>query len=86
MPHALPISSSLILSPELIFGEQYKSRNSPCQVHPCHHGMTRTQFADEYNGLQTWRVAAATLHKRPRTAKRGWSSSLWVGQGPNNSL
>ena len=37
------------------------------------------------NGLQIWRVAANTLNKQSRTADNGWSSSLGVGQGANNS-
>jgi hypothetical protein len=37
------------------------------------------------NGLQLWRVAANTLNKQSQTADKGWSSSLGVGQGANNS-
>jgi hypothetical protein len=37
------------------------------------------------NGLQVWRVAANILNKRLRTADKGWSSSLGVGWGANNS-
>jgi hypothetical protein len=37
------------------------------------------------NGLQLWRVAANTLSKQSRTADKGWSSSLGVGRGANNS-
>jgi hypothetical protein len=37
------------------------------------------------NGLRIWRVAANTLNKQSRTADRGWSSSLGVGRGANNS-
>jgi hypothetical protein len=33
------------------------------------------------DGLQIWRVAANILTKQSRTADRGWSSSLGVGQG-----
>ena len=32
-----------------------------------------------------WRVAANILNKQSRTADKGWSSSLEVGQGANNS-
>jgi hypothetical protein len=32
-----------------------------------------------------WRVAANMLNKQSRTADTGWSSSLGVGQGANNS-
>ena len=37
------------------------------------------------NGLQIWRVAANVLKKQSRTADKGWSSSLAVGRGANNS-
>jgi hypothetical protein len=37
------------------------------------------------NGLQVWRVAANTLNKQSRTADKGWSSSMGVGRGANNS-
>jgi len=33
----------------------------------------------------TWRVAANILNKQSRTADKGWSSSLTVGRGANNS-
>jgi hypothetical protein len=32
-----------------------------------------------------WRVAANMLNKQSRTADKGWSSSLGVGRGANNS-
>jgi hypothetical protein len=38
------------------------------------------------NGLQIWRVSANKLNKRSLTADKGWSSSLGVGWGANNSL
>ena len=37
------------------------------------------------NGLQKWRVTANMLNKQLRTADNGWSSSLEVGRGANNS-
>jgi hypothetical protein len=52
---------------------------------PCHHGMAHPQVADGGNGLQIWRVAAIILNKQSRTADKGWSSSLGVGRGANNS-
>jgi hypothetical protein len=52
---------------------------------PCHHDMVRPQVADGQNGLQIWRVAANILNKQSQTADRGWSSSLGVGRGANNS-
>jgi hypothetical protein len=35
--------------------------------------------------LNLWRVATNILNKQSRTADKGWSSSLGVGQGANNS-
>jgi hypothetical protein len=51
---------------------------------PCHYGMARPQVADG-DVLQIWRVAANILNKQSRTADKGWSSSLGVGCGANNS-
>jgi hypothetical protein len=47
--------------------------------------MARPQVADGGNTLQVWRVAANILNKQSRTADKGWSSSLGVGRGANNS-
>jgi hypothetical protein len=47
--------------------------------------MARPQVADGGDGLQIWRVAANILNKQSRTAEKGWSSSLGVGRGANNS-
>jgi hypothetical protein len=33
-----------------------------------------------------WRVAANILNKQLQTADKGWTSSLGVGRGANNSL
>ena len=33
-----------------------------------------------------WRIAANILNKQSRTDDSGWSSSLGVGRGTNNSL
>jgi hypothetical protein len=52
---------------------------------PCHHGMARPQVADGGVALQVWRVAANILNKQSQTANKGWSSSLGVGRGDNNS-
>ena len=38
------------------------------------------------NGLQSRRVAENILNEQLRTADKGWSSSLGVGRGANNSL
>jgi hypothetical protein len=50
-----------------------------------HDGMARLQVADGGDDLQFWREAANILNKQPRTADKGWSSSLGVGRGVNNS-
>jgi hypothetical protein len=52
---------------------------------PCHHGMERPQVADGGDALQLWREAANILNKQSRTADKGWSSSLGVERGANNS-
>jgi hypothetical protein len=49
------------------------------------HGMAHPQVADRGDGLQIWRVAANILNKQSWTADKGWSSSLGVGRGINNS-
>jgi hypothetical protein len=51
----------------------------------CHHGMARPQVADGGDGLQIYRAAANILNKQSRTTDKGWSSSLGVGRGANNS-
>jgi hypothetical protein len=51
----------------------------------CHHGMARPQVADGGDGLKMWRVDSNRLNKQSRTAYKGWSSSLEVGRGANNS-
>jgi hypothetical protein len=43
--------------------------------------MAGPQAADGGHGLQIWGVARNILNKQSRTANRGWSSSLGVGQG-----
>jgi hypothetical protein len=53
----------------LIFELTYHVRWVPCQ-----HCMVRPQVADGGNALQVW-----------GTADKGWSSSLGVGRGANNS-
>jgi hypothetical protein len=52
---------------------------------PCHHGMAHLQVADGGDAFQVWRGAANILNKHSRTADKGWSSSLGVGHGANNS-
>jgi len=54
-------------------------------VVPSHHDTARTQVADGTRGLQIWRVAANMLNEQSRTANTGWSSSMEVGRGVNNS-
>jgi hypothetical protein len=48
-------------------------------------GMARPQFADGGDAPQIRRVAANILNNQSRTADKGWSSSLGVGRGANNS-
>jgi hypothetical protein len=50
------------------------------------HGMVRPRVADGADGLKIWRVAAKILNKESRTAEKGWSFSLGVERGANNSL
>jgi hypothetical protein len=54
----------------------------------CQLGMARPQVADGGGSLQFLREAAKAaniLNKQSRTADKGWSSSLGVGRGANNS-
>ena len=51
---------------------------------PCHNGMARPQVAME-GWSPIWRVAANILNKQLGKADMGWSSSLGVGRGANNS-
>jgi hypothetical protein len=48
-------------------------------------GIVCPQVADGGDALQLWRAAANILTKQSRTADKGWSSSLGVGRGANNS-
>jgi hypothetical protein len=50
----------------------------------CHHGMAHPQVADG-DSLQFWRVAVNILNKQSWTADKGWSTSLGVRRGANNS-
>jgi hypothetical protein len=47
--------------------------------------MARPQVADGGDALQFWRLAANILNKQSGTADKGWSSSLGVRRGANNS-
>jgi hypothetical protein len=47
--------------------------------------MARPQVADGGDGLQIWRVAANILNKQSQEIDKGWSSSLGVVRGANNS-
>jgi hypothetical protein len=51
---------------------------------PRHNGMVRPQVGDGGDGLQVQKVAANIFNKQSRTADRGWSSSLGIGQGASN--
>jgi hypothetical protein len=61
------------------------SKNLPCFVGPCHHGMAGHRAADGGDGLQIRRVAASVLNKQSRITDKGWSSSLGFGRGADNS-
>jgi hypothetical protein len=70
----------------------YTSSSEPFRIYlfhvkwvPCHHCMAPPQVADEGDGLQIWRAAANVLNKQSRTVDKGWSSSLTIGRGANNS-
>jgi hypothetical protein len=52
---------------------------------PCHHGNVHPQVEDGGDGVQIWRVAVNILNKQLQTAYLGWSSSLGVWRGANNS-
>jgi hypothetical protein len=47
--------------------------------------MARPQVVDGGDALQVWRVAANILNKQLQAVDKGWSSSLGVGRGANNS-
>ena len=46
---------------------------------PCHHGMTLLRWRMEERPPM-WRVAANILNKQLRTADKGWSTGLWLGE------
>jgi len=47
----------------------------------CQHGVACPRVADGGDGLQIRRKAANKLNKQSRTANKGWSSRLRVGEG-----
>jgi hypothetical protein len=50
-----------------------------------HYTELTKMYTIAFNCLQLWRVAANILNKQSRTADKGWSFSLGVGRGANNS-
>jgi hypothetical protein len=50
-----------------------------------HHGMARPQVVDVGDTLQVWREVVNILNKQSQMADKGWSSSLGVGRGANDS-
>jgi hypothetical protein len=62
---------------------QHLSLSVPAGSMPPQHGAS--SGCGWRNGLQIWRTATNTLNKQSRTAEKGWSSSLGVGRGANNS-
>jgi hypothetical protein len=55
-------------------------------VGPFHHGVARAWVVGGGDSLQIWRVVVNVLNKQLWTANKGWSFSMGVGQGANNSL
>jgi hypothetical protein len=51
----------------------------------CHNGTGRPQVADGGDPFQVRREAENILNKQSRTADKGWSSSMGIGRGANNS-
>jgi hypothetical protein len=47
--------------------------------------LSHRQIADRGDGLQILLAAASILNKGSRIVDKGWSSSLKVGRGANNS-
>jgi hypothetical protein len=47
--------------------------------------MTLHRVADVGDGIQIWRLAMNVLNKQSWTANKGWSSSLGVVRGADNS-
>jgi hypothetical protein len=47
--------------------------------------MARRRVADERDGLQVWRTATNVPNKQSHIADGGWSTSLKVGRGANDS-
>ena len=54
-------------------------------VDPCHNGMVRPQVSAGGMASRYGRYLKNILNKQSRTADKGWSSSLGVGRGTNNS-
>jgi hypothetical protein len=50
-----------------------------------HHGKLCPRVPNGGDGLHIWRVASSILNKQSRTFDEGWSSSLRVKHGDNNS-
>jgi hypothetical protein len=51
----------------------------------CYQGIASPRVASAGFGLQIWKVALNILNMQSQTADKGWSSSLGVGRGANNS-
>jgi hypothetical protein len=77
MGNACQLSVQNSLSSRFLSHEDFKIR--------IYRPMARPQVEDGGEGLQIWRVAVNILHKQSRTADNGWSSSLVVGRGANDS-
>jgi hypothetical protein len=91
-PDVQPVTSRFTDSPilthpllEHYHHHHHHHHHLPYYVCPCHHDMVRSRVTDGGEGAQIWRVAVNILHKQPRTSEKGWSSSVVVGRGANNS-
>jgi len=76
--HQQPLFAFLFLTADTL-------EHNPRNVGPCYHGMVRPRVADGGDGLQIWRVAANILNKQSWASDKGWSPSLGVGRGADNS-
>jgi hypothetical protein len=47
----------------------------------CHHGMAHLQVTDGGDSLEKYRVSGYVLNRHLWRANKGWSFSLWLGEG-----
>jgi hypothetical protein len=58
---------------------------NPSKLDSMLRGSLAGQVTDGGDGLHTYSVSTGILNKQSWTDDKGWSSSLAVGRGPNNS-